>query len=141
MLLGEFDEEIGARPSPGVVVDVGRMNELRRLLVQDLGDLREEDAETLVLELWKLRWDCWMKGGYLRVCVSEGVDGNASREVEVLAVLRIPDLAAFASSEDDWGTRVGREETLALLLEELGDIRRRGTVRVRGGDVRAIGLR
>lgn len=39
MGFGEGDEEVGARTRPGVVVDVGGVDEERGLVEEELGDL------------------------------------------------------------------------------------------------------
>lgn len=70
----------------------------------------------------------------------ESVDGNTGREVEVLPLLGVVDDAALSVREDDGRSGVGRQKALGLLLEERGDVRRSGVVRVGGLEERLVGL-
>lgn len=72
--------------------------------------------------------------------MSESVDGDTSREVEVLPLLSVVDDAALSVREDDGRSGVGRQEALGLLLEERGDVRRSGVVWVGGLEERLVGL-
>lgn len=77
---------------------------------------------------------------HLLIGVAERVDGDAGREIEVLAVLRVVDDAALAVREDERRAGVRREEALGLLLEERRDVGRGRVVRVRRLQVGLAGL-
>lgn len=74
------------------------------------------------------------------VCVPEGVDGDPSREVEVLAVSCVVHAAAFAAREDEVGSRVRVERHFRVPVELVEDRLGHVVVEVGRREVVHVGL-
>ena len=97
-----FDQQLAQRARPRVVVEV-------RGVHQRLG-LRGDD----------------LRDG--RIAVAEGVDGDACGEVEVAAVLDVPNVAALAFDHHRGRAHVGRDHVLGMVFDEGGGGGIRGRV-------------
>ena len=84
LTLSNANEQLRELRRPGIIKHVRRMRELAGLFCHALYELG--------------------------VSVPEGVDGHAGCEVEVLASLRVPDIAALTAGEDERWASVDTEE-------------------------------
>ena len=58
------------------------------------------------------------------------VDGNASRKIEVLAVIKIPEVASLSTMKDWWLTVVCADHELRMFLHEPSRLRVLRRVRI-----------
>ena len=102
-----LDHELREGAGPGVVVQVGSVDQRPRLLPDQFR--------------------------HLGVAVAQRVDGDARGEVEVFPVLDVPEVAAFASDHHGRGADVGRDHVLGVLADDGGGLRIARWVGVREG--------
>lgn len=101
-LLRLLHEKLAQRSGPWVVVEIARVHQCLRLLVQD--------------------------PAHLLVAVAQRVHGDAGGEVEVLPVLDVPEVAALAFVEDGRWPHVGGHHVGCVGADETGGLRVRGWV-------------